>query len=474
MRNVLYVFLALVAVAGVTTGQSAGGALEVFIGIGNWGAAAPLMSGVGDWDNMNNSVPTTYITGSTQFGAQNWGNEWTSVTDTDNQMKIIYSISPFVASPSAYNILQWDPVSDSIVNTIWTGPLTGTPRNITNMAVDSNGDLNGFDSALNGIAELQRFPTQSATWSLTPVTVGGVNGGLGGFELDFKTGGFNHAISRNGASVGPQGLYHTSYDLSTTNTVAFNASTNVAAMGGTMLENGEWISSSSTGPSYIVVTPGNFAPGPFQNTPFWDVTREKWAAPGRGYYAGSFPTVATQTVRYMDATTTPHTVVKMTGTWPAAAAGPILETAPCYEHEISTTRSGNATWNINLQLDPTGATSYNGKQYVIAASLAGATPGISLASGRTLFINLDPIAIAIVQTGSFAPFFTNMVGVLNPFNAADQRARQDRLDCGGRHQEPHQRHGRHPVWCGRRRQRAREFRLDLRSPPVRDRHSVRR
>ena len=417
MRRLLILCIALALVSSFATTQVAGKHNGLFIGTSIY---TTMTSAVGEYTPQNTWV--MYPTNMTQGPWTHWGNMWHAAQDTDNQSVITYALVG--AGPTDYAFVQWDPIAGGVVGTIWQAPFaTRYPLNVTDITVDSNGDIVGYDSQVNQVVRYDRF---AGKWVGTTINVNlSPNGGLGGVEWDKVNGGFLIANSRATAAPYNQVLIRLSADQKTPTVIAVDnsATGNVRAnMGGTMLDDGTWVSSSYTSFQYHEVKAGTtlWTAGPVAaSLTTTDVGHEYFAAAGRGYYAilVGGTTVIQHAIAHVDATTTPHTYTNLAApaTLPNGVTGWAMEAMPLYQRGIATHRTGKGTWDIYIKPDPQGT--FAGKSYVVAASLAGGRPAIPLPDGREIFLVPDVLTVATAM-GPFPPFLTGNVGVLDPFGRA--------------------------------------------------------
>jgi len=387
---------------GFTPAQSSGSHRGLFIGYANIGTAAA--SAVGNVDPSNR---LTSFTSSTNGAWPHWGNVWGAAVDMDNHQVLLPALIGLTNPPSKYGLVGWDPGLQAVTRTLWTGPFnTGMPRNLTNFTLNSDGNPVSYDSVLGWMMEFEQL---SGTWSGTRIPVPN-NAGLGGFVWDKIGGGYVYANARN-VNVPSQTLLRTSPDRRVTTTLATtNSATLHAGYGGDLLQNGDWISSADAGFLYLEVKAGSniWQTGPSSPRVMWDVTAEKFAAPGRGYYASIVS--SPQQVVYVDATTTPHTITILITSATTRMPSWILETLPLFDRDLCTRRTGKATWD--LLINP-GCGSHAGKAFVVAASLAGARPAAQLPDGREIFLLPDPLTDLSVR-GLLFPFLTGNLGELDP------------------------------------------------------------
>lgn len=414
MRRILVLGLVLAVLAPLAIGQAAGMHRGLYIGTSN---SAAGMSAVGEFTSQN--VFLMYPTGHPAW--PHWGNMWHAAQDVDNQSVLTYALVG--AAPNSLAFIQWDPLLPGVLNTLWITAYTGTtyPGNVTNITLNSDGDLVGYDSQYSQVVRFDRLNNRWVGTTLTTAT--GVNGGLGGFDWDKINGGYLLANSRS-STTPLQNLIRIAPNLSSSTIVATTSNANVLVnMGGGPLENGDWVGSSFTSFLYMEVKAGTaqWSTGPTSTFgTLTDVTPERFSAPGRGYY-GSLASVSgsltNHTIGYFDQTTTPHTVTTLAtpAPLPNNVAGWIMEAMPLYDRDLCTIRTGKTTWDIKIKPDPVGL--FSNKTYIVAASLTAGKPAIVLPDKRQIFIFPDMLTIATVQ-GAFPPFLTGNVGTLNAFGVA--------------------------------------------------------
>jgi len=392
MRVVLAV-LTLVF-ASHATAQVAGMSPGFFIGGSNSGAGASRYLQL---DASNN--PTTI----TVSGV--WGNSFGLDISPDNLKIIKAGLATTVSSPLTTGLFEYD-VAGGTWATIWSG-LSSTMNftNIANVAVDCDGDIWTIDNAV--VPEvLVKYDRFNGTFSHFPLGALATTAGISGLEWDKLTGGLNHA--QWGA---PSALYKTDYTGANT-TLVGAAAARVSRYGGTMTEDGTWISSTCcTNQYYSVDTAGTWTAGPTASgTIAYDVTNEKFAAPGRGVWVANF---SPPNVSYIDLVSGTVTVTYTPGTgeWPGTG----YEIVPLNNRDMATERTGKATWRWNYNPgNGLGA----GNQYVVGASLVPVPAGgIALSDNRQIFIGLDPLLLLCVVNAA-GPFVQNTVGTLGPAGAS--------------------------------------------------------
>ena len=150
-----------------------------------------------------------------------------------------------------------------------------------------------------------------------------------------------------------------------------------------------------------------WAAGPTGGGFYWDVGAEKFAAPGRGYYAAV--NAQPQLLLHADAATSPHTVTTLITGSTSPMPSRMLEIQPLHRRDLATRRSGKSTWDVLI--NPGGGI-LAGKSFVVGASLSGARPPVRVAGGRELFLVPDGLTILTVQ-GPVPPFLTGNHGVLD-------------------------------------------------------------
>jgi len=402
----------VLALAVVATGQVAGTHRGLFLGLGN---VSPATSGVGELSPQGRlTVHRTSLNGPWPY----WGNIWGVTQDIDNLSIISYGLSG--SGPNRRVFVRWDPIIQSVTSVIWSVPANNTPPNpSSDITLNPNGNVVGYwhGGQTNQIVEFNQR-TASMTASPMPVcpTSWGWLGGVGGVQWDKINDGFYGANSNAWNNPMQQTLLWTSGDLRSSRVVATVSSTaTIAALGGTLLDNGDWVSSSMNRQSaYLEVKAGSgrwTTGGSLGGTVFVDVSAEKYAAPGRGYYA-SFTNFGGQYhVGYVNAVTTPHTITTLLTTAQANVVGGILEVHPLYQRDLCSVKTGTMRWDILINPDPTGALGLLGKPYVLAASLTGASPPITLPGGRQIFLVPDLLTYLTLQ-GSLPPLLTGNHGVL--------------------------------------------------------------
>lgn len=419
MRKFLVLGLVLAVLASLAVGQTAGVHRGLYIGVGNYRLTSlgPLLSAVGEYTPQN--VFMMYPTGHSAW--PHWGNMWHATQDVDNQSVITYALVG--SAPNSLAFVQWDPILPGVLNTLWITPYTGTtyPANVTNITLNSDGDIVGYSTQYNQVVRFDRLNNQWVGTTLTTAT--GVNGGLGGFDWDKINGGYLLANCRS-STTPLQNLIRIAPNLSSSTIVATTANANVLVnMGGGPLENGDWVGSSYTSFLYTEVKAGTgqWSTGPTSTFgTLTDVTPERFSAAGRGYY-GSLVSVAgslqNHAIGYFDATTTPHTVttLAMPAPLPNNVLGWCMEAMPLYDRDLCTMRTGKATWDIRIKPDPAGI--FGGKPYIVAVSLAGGKPAIVLPDKREIFILPDMLTVGTVR-GGFPPLLTGNVGMLDVFGTA--------------------------------------------------------
>lgn len=423
MRRIV-ALAALVALTGATaSAQVAGMHRGLFIGTSNEGQP---VSAVGE-QRPDNSI-IMYKTGSN--ANPGWGNRWFACDAPQNQGVITYQLTGPTTGFSV-DYIVFDTILPGPTQTISSLPSTAPfPQNITDVSLNSDGDVVGVDSALQQIVKLDLL---NATWtgstlSATPLPL---NIGLGGVTSDRLSGDIYFANSRAITTLVPatnaQGLYRIGYNFQGLTTVALTTNTMISAnFGGDLLEDGTWVSSDFTGlfRSHSVAAGSSvWTQGPSSTAISVDVTRERYSAPGIGYYAmlvTATTTGFTHQAAYLDASTTPHTVTTLTAPLqlPNGVTGFAMELFSLYNNDLCTVRTGKATWDINVRPDPVNSV-YANRNFVVVASLT--TPNranpIALPSGRELFLAPDPLTNLTVKALA-APFIQNNIGTLDPFGNA--------------------------------------------------------
>lgn len=350
-----------------------------------------------------------------------WGNVYGMTMDADNRTVIIPGIASPTLSPLTLALVRYDPVARAVVGTLWRGAAsTLTLMNWSNLTLNSDGDVVTIDNGHqpDTVAE---FDVHAGTWRhaslpLLREWIGlGLGAGVGGCEWDAFRGGINH-VTWYGSKMVPGYLWYTTYDYRSTTTLSPTLSPGlggyVIRFGGTLMENDDWISSA-----------GCMNGRPFSNyffsrgrTGYWgwtdpgagttplDVTHEKYAAPGRGFWTVNW---WPQEVRYIDSIANKsHTrFVGTAATWSRNA----FEILPLWSRDLGSRRTGKSTWD--LFINP-GAGLHAGRPFLIAASLKRSRPGLKLADGRQIFIGVDSLALLTAQ-GPVPPFLTGTHGTLD-------------------------------------------------------------
>lgn len=389
--------LALCLSPGVSA-QRAGVHDGLFLGMSNIGSTQGSAIAVVDAANTVAAIQTQ-PNGAWPAG----GNVWGATMDPDNERVLIHG---FTSSGTRYHLFAFDPRARAVVATLWSGPAGfGVPQNLTNLAVDQDGDVVSYDSVLG---QFVVFDPTARTWSSVRVPAP-VNAGLGGLVADRLFGGLRFASS---LSRGTQALLVADPAFRTT-TLAMNTVVQ-AAYGGDLLQNGDWISSSDDAARYYTVQGTTWVGAAASATRYWDVTAEKFAAPGRGFYAVEIP--GQQRVVHVDAATGATTSIVASPTaFPTGAW--LLEVLPLYRRDLGSVRAGAAAWE--LRVNP-GAGRYAGASYVVAGGFTGATPATTLADGREIFLRFDPLAV-LTASGPLAPFVTGNHGRLDAAGKASVR-----------------------------------------------------
>jgi len=420
MKKLAPALLAL-GLAASLTAQAKGKHRGLLIGGGNLAHGVSWMLQL-DAANRPTTLRTRHNTPSAPWTT--WGNVFGMTMDADNRTVIVPGIVGTVLNPMVYALVRYDPQAKAVVGTLWQGAATSlTIRSWSNLTLDSDGDVITIDNSYLP-DKLATYDVFARTWRLTPLPALmqwpgiGIGAGVGGCEWDEFLGGINH-VTWFGSNVVPGYLFHTSYDGLVTRTLVPVPSPGFMGIqvrfGGTVLDSGDWVSSvhaagrpTGTYSFYLLASPG----GPGMAMVYvgtglvpWDVTHEKYAAPGRGFWvANGWPREA----RYVDVDANTLAVLHTgtTTTWPNQNAFEIL---PLYDRDLGSRRTGKATWD--LYINP-GAGAHAGQAYVVLASLASPRPGVTLPDGREIHIGLDALAVA-TSRGPFPPFITGNLGVLD-------------------------------------------------------------
>jgi hypothetical protein len=403
MRTRLLLLAAIVLVAAGSRpapAQVAGHHDGMFIGFSNLGSTAA--SAVGTL-NANNLLQTYVSQANGPW--PHWGHIWGATPDVDNERVLIHALVGLVNPPPGYALVAWDPGRPGIVSTLWSGPFgQGVPQNLTNLTLNSDGNPVSYDTVLGHLVELDR---QTGLWSSRRIAVPN-NAGLAGFVWDRLRGGYLWANSGSTAASS-QVLLRTAPDGVTT-TVAWDPNPNYrGAYGGDLLENGDWISGSLWNAQYLMVGAASsvWTTGPNTALRMWDVTAERFSAPGRGYWAGLV--TSPQLIAHVDASTTPHAITTLVASTTQAMPSWIMEVLPLHDRDLVTRRTGKATWD--LLVNPGGGR-FAGRPYVVAASLGGATPAIPLPDGREVFLVPDALTVLSAR-GPVWPFLVGNTGTLD-------------------------------------------------------------
>ncbi len=341
-------------------------------------------------DAFNRGVAFTTRTGSAW---PYWGQPYGMVTDTDNRTVIVPVYIDAAGSQAA--LALWDPRGQTVVGTLWSGPATGPLRGSTGWTLNSDGHPVTLDrlSSPRRLAEYDRFKG-AWTYHAIPGSVASF-AGIAGFHWDTLNGGYVFAGWSGGGlgkppAAGPTVLYRTGWDGSGKVDLATDPGA-LAMFGGERLDSGDWISSSNNNQvAYYKVNAASrvWTPGPATSGhPFADVSAERYAAHGQGFFAvhGGTPGA----VVYVDPATVPPTIIPVyTGTastWPTAPALP-LEVTPLFQRDLSTRRTGKARWDLNIR--PRSGW-LAGRFCVVAAGLQGVAPPIQLPDGREIHLSPD-------------------------------------------------------------------------------------
>jgi hypothetical protein len=336
-----------------------------------------------------------------------WGNPFGACMYWDNKHIVVPAI---LDNPAAnIGIALWDATLPGAAALIWKGPITGGQLgNWADFSMDSDGNIVTVDNST--APQTVHFFSTGGKWTKMnlPATTR-TSGGILGTKWDRINGGWIW-----GAWGPPTELYQSSYDFSTTKTLATGPlTTNIGRYGGDLTEDGNFYSSTCCSQKYYVVKKGQntFTPGPAAALDVnYDITAEHYAKAGTGFWGVIYN--APYGVQHTDPLTTPPTVTKVfTG---SAATMPVspLEVVELYTNDLNTSRTGARTWDINIS---PGGGMWGSKNYIIAASLTGAAK-IPVA-GRELFISPDVLTLATIA-GPFPPFLTGNVGALDPFGNA--------------------------------------------------------
>jgi len=407
----------VLALSVAASGQTAGTHRGIFLGLGE---NTQLQSGIGE---LNPQGRFTIYPTSSQGPWIYRGNVRGAVQDIDNQSMIVAGCIGNPATSWVY--VRWDPTVRSITSVVWRGPTTAS-RPSSDLTLNSDGNVVGYfqGPVVNQIVELDpRTGVMIANPMPIIPSAWGWLGGVGGVEWDKVQGGYLAANSNAWANPMQQTLLWTRADLRASSVVATAGSGLAAALGGTLLDNGDWVSSSmSANFAYLEVKAGSgrWTTGAFVGGQiFVDVSAEKYAAPGRGYYASMTNFGPSYHVAYVHVTSMVHAVTTLGTTPQANVLGGIMEAHPLYERDLCSVRRGNWIWDVLINPDPTGSLGLRNKPYVLAMSLAGAAPPIALPDGREIFLVPDIFTVLTVQ--QLLPYLTGNIGKLNAFGAGAAR-----------------------------------------------------
>jgi len=352
-----------------------------------------------------------------------WGNAYGMTMDADNQTVIVPGIVGTTLNPLVLALVRYDPMHKAVVGTLWQGVASpATLTNWSNLTLNSDGDVITIDNGNqpDSVAEYDVFARAWRHVALPKLLRWhgiGIGAGVGGCEWSAFGGGIHH-VTWYGTTVVPGYIYHTSHDYRVTRTLTpvpkASVANQVVRFGGSLLESQHWASSvwcnvtNSTCSFYWLAdcrvgglwkwnTVGT-------STIPWDVTHEKYAAPGRGLWiANAWP----REIRYTDVDQ--NTITTVFAGDATTMPGLPLEVLPLYDRDLGTRRTGKATWD--LYINP-GAGSFALKSYIIAASLMPPRPGATLPDGRNIFIGFDFLT-GLTASAPFAPFFTGNIGNLD-------------------------------------------------------------
>ena len=378
--------------------QTAGIHRGLFLGGYNTGTGANWMIQL---DAAN--LPTTLQTGVSP-GWTIWGNVYGMTQDWDNLTVVVPGILGTL-SPATLGLFHYDPRTHAIVKTLTFGVQSSLAmNNWANLALNSDGNPVTVDSSTTppAVIEFDRFTGQ---WIRHPVPGLAAAGGISGCEWDRFEGGVLHASWGS-----PSVLYRTDY-LGNTVTIAAHTA-RVSRYGGTLSENGDWISSTCCTDPYFLVKRGSavWTPGPVvAGTVATEVTHEKYAAASRGLWL--YNENPAQLVKHLDLRTNSVTTV-FNGTM-----GSVYEVLPLEDNDLATVRTGKGTWLLSIN---PGQGALAGKPFLAAASLVPARPGVVLPDGREIYIGLDFLTLVTVG-GALPPFLTGNSGTLDATGAAMAR-----------------------------------------------------
>lgn len=331
-----------------------------------------------------------------------WSNPPCFTMDADNSTVLM----PVFLKPGVIGLIRWDPVTRIVVGPLWSGAPGSIFSGWTNLTLDSNGDPVTVDPS-HTTPQLAIFDRLQSKWRAIRIPGTAGTAGVAGLVWDKALGEFVHASGN-----GPIRVYR-SDAAGVTRQVASSA-TLTPNHGGDLADSGDWVSSGRA--YYIAPASSNVVSVGGSGAPLYtldDVTHEKWASAGRGFYATQQwvrGTALTGGVFYIDPSRSPPTVTRIWQnqfTLPAETPG--TEIIPLFERDLVTIRSGKATWAVSIN---PSVPALAGKPFVIAASLSGARPPVVLPDGREIYLHPDAITRSTLA-GPMPPFLTGNIGILS-------------------------------------------------------------
>lgn len=408
------VFVALVACAhGASSAQVAGAHRGLLAGMFS---TTPGTNAMLQLDAQN--APSTFVT-SLGGAWPYWGVPFGMPVDIDNHHVVVPALVDVGGSIGV--LARWDPVAGAVTGTLWSGALgAATVRNWSNWTINADGNPVTIDNGTTpqALVEFDRFTN---TWNRVPLpaTVPPF-AGVGGLDWDPIGGDYTHAAW--GAGTSGSGLYRTTASGIVTTTLALTT-LRIAGFGGTLLQDGSWLSGDAAPQDYRVVPRGATTWSFGSSTPagaLSDVTRERFAAPGRGFFAAQ--AAGARGIVYVDAVAA-TTVALHAGT-AATMPATVAELTPLFTRDVTTVRTGKATWDLVVR--PAGGL-FPGKSFRAVVSAAWPRPPLLLPDGRELFVGIDLFSL-ISASGPIPPFFTGNGGMLDPSGTG--RARLDFSSIG--------------------------------------------
>ena len=412
MRKNMLLAAAFVTLASVAAAQTAGVHRGLLIG----GSIYTTVTVPQTWMlQLDAAGSPTLVTTGNPVGFNVDGNMIGLTMDAGNNHVVLPGV---LRSPVLQlGLFQYDLNTHAIVKTLFAGPpSTSTIGNYSNLTINADGNPVTVDNATapQALLEFDRFTNGWRRYPLPASTA--TAGGISGVVWDEFNGGYYHAAWGDPAPAPGSALYQTAYDGTGTRVVA-STSGQVSRYGGDLVDNGDFVLSTCCTQLYYLVKAGasTYTPGPAgANTSAYDVTHEKYAAPGRGIWITNYHNMS-RTIQYIDLKTGAVTTVFNTS--PSLWIHYAFETIPLFDRDLSSLRMGKGTWD--LILNPANQ-AFSGKPYVVAASLAPPRPPVVLPDGREIFIGLDALTV-LTTSGPIPPFFTGNVGYLDAQGTATAR-----------------------------------------------------